>query len=101
MSELSSDERNWLLVPSVPEAALLSLSNARVPALVSVPTPVEAGLTEISPVTATAAMDIASVSIPVEIGITDASHAACSIKAGESNGSLDLLEVSLTLAGSA
>jgi hypothetical protein len=46
-------------------------------------------------------MDIASASIPVEIGITDASHAACSIKAGESNGSLDLLEVSLTLAGSA
>ena len=66
------------LLFSCSEVAPPSLSIARVLVVPSVPTPVEVGPSELSPVTDTTAIDIPSASIPVEIGITDASHAACS-----------------------
>ena len=78
MSKLSSTEINRLLLLSCSEVAPPSLSIARVLVVPSVPTPVEVGPSELSPVTDTTAMEFPSASVPVETGITDAFHAASS-----------------------
>ena len=78
MSKLSLTEINRLLLFSCAEVAPPLLSIARVLVVPSVPSPVEVGPSQLSPVTDTTALEFPSVSVPVETGITDASHAACS-----------------------